>query len=110
MSFETYTLHVVAPLEPYEGDQYNELVDEDAWSLVIQNIYKIAGHKEDYINPTTNGDLSWRSVKYYDTDWEDSMRGGILISTDYSQGGACIHPSKRKKNNLAPISMMGQIQ
>jgi hypothetical protein len=30
MSFETNTLHVVVPLNPYKGDIYNELVDEDA--------------------------------------------------------------------------------
>jgi hypothetical protein len=30
MSFETDTLCVVAPLDPYEGDWYNEPVDEDA--------------------------------------------------------------------------------
>jgi hypothetical protein len=40
-SFEKDTLHVVMPLDPYEGYQYNEIVDEDAWSYVIENIYKI---------------------------------------------------------------------
>jgi hypothetical protein len=43
MSFETDTLHVVMPLDPYEGDRYNEPMDEDAWSSVIENIYKITG-------------------------------------------------------------------
>jgi hypothetical protein len=33
----------------------NEIVDEDAWSLVIENIYKIIGRKEDYKNPTVDG-------------------------------------------------------
>jgi hypothetical protein len=35
-------------------------MDEDAQSSVIENIYKIIGHKEDYINPTIDGELSWR--------------------------------------------------
>jgi hypothetical protein len=30
MSFQTYTPHVVEPLDPYEGNIYNELVDEYA--------------------------------------------------------------------------------
>jgi hypothetical protein len=42
-------------------------------SSVIENIYKITGCREDYINPTTDGELSWRSVKSYDMDSEDAM-------------------------------------
>jgi hypothetical protein len=38
MSFNIVTLHVIAPLDPNEGDKYNELVDEDAHSSVIENI------------------------------------------------------------------------
>jgi hypothetical protein len=33
MSFETDTLCVIAPLDPNEGDIYNESVDEDAQEL-----------------------------------------------------------------------------
>jgi hypothetical protein len=62
-----------APLDPYEGDHYNELVDEDAQSSSIENIYKVMGHREDYINPTADGELRWRSVKYYDMDSEDAL-------------------------------------
>jgi hypothetical protein len=43
MSFETDTLHMVTPLDPYEGDHYNEPVDEDAQSSKIENIYKVTG-------------------------------------------------------------------
>jgi hypothetical protein len=39
----------------------------------IENIYKVMGCREDYINPTTNGELSWRSVKSYDMDSEDAL-------------------------------------
>jgi hypothetical protein len=59
MSFETDTLCMIAPLDPNEGDMYNEPVDEDAQSSVIENIYNITGCREDYINPTTDGELSW---------------------------------------------------
>jgi hypothetical protein len=64
---------MVGTLDPYEGDLYNEPVDEDARSSVIENISNITGHREDYINPTIDGELNCRSVKYYDTYSEDSM-------------------------------------
>jgi hypothetical protein len=38
MSFETDTLRVITSLDPNEGDRYNELVDGDARSFVIENI------------------------------------------------------------------------
>jgi hypothetical protein len=72
MSFETDTLCMVAPLDPYEGDRYNKPMDEDAWSLVIENIYKINRCREDYIKPIADGELSWRSVKSYDIDPKDA--------------------------------------
>jgi hypothetical protein len=64
---------VIAPLDPNEGDRYSELIDEDARSSIIENIYKITGRKKDYINPTVDGELSWRSMKSYDIDLEDAM-------------------------------------
>jgi hypothetical protein len=44
MSFETDTLCVIAPLDPNEGDRYNEPINEDGQSFVIENIYQIIGH------------------------------------------------------------------
>jgi hypothetical protein len=73
MFFEIDTLSVVTLLDPYEGDRYNEPVDEDAWSSGIENIYKVTWRREDYINPIVYGELSWRSVKSYDMDFEDAL-------------------------------------
>jgi hypothetical protein len=73
MSFETYTLCIITPLDLNEGDIYNEPVDEDERISVIENIYKITGPMEDYINPTIDGELSWQSIKSYDTDSEYAM-------------------------------------
>lgn len=67
MSFETNTLYVIAPLDHNEGDKYNESLNEDLWVLVVENIYKVTGCREDYVNPTMDEELSWRSVKSYDT-------------------------------------------
>jgi hypothetical protein len=57
LSFETDTLRMVTPIDTYKGDHYNEPIDEDAQILGIENIYKVTGCKEDYINPTANGEL-----------------------------------------------------
>jgi hypothetical protein len=46
---------------------------EDAHKSIIENIYQITGHREDYINPTVDGEIRWRSVKSYDIDSEDVM-------------------------------------
>jgi hypothetical protein len=73
ISFETDTLCVVVPLDPYEGDCYNETIYEDAQRSGIENILKVMGSREDYINPSVDGKLSWRSVKYYDMDFEDAL-------------------------------------
>jgi len=67
------TLRLISPLDPNEGDKYNKPMNEDAKSSIIEKIYQITGHKEYYINPTVDGEMSWRSVKSYDIDLEDSM-------------------------------------
>jgi hypothetical protein len=71
--FETYTLRVVVPIYPYEGYRYNDPMDEDTRSSVIEKNFKITGHKEDHINTMVDGELSWRSVKSYEMDYEDAM-------------------------------------
>jgi len=58
MSIEIDTLCFIVPLEMNEGDMYNELVNKDAHSSIIENIYPIIGCREDYINPTIDDKLS----------------------------------------------------
>jgi hypothetical protein len=58
MLFDTETSCVITPLDPNEGNRYSEMVDEDARSSVIDNIYKITKGKEDYVNPMEYGELS----------------------------------------------------
>jgi hypothetical protein len=58
MSFEMDTLRMTTPRDLNEGDTYNELVDEDAQRFFIEKIYNISMHKEDYINPIIDGELS----------------------------------------------------
>jgi len=58
MSFETDTLRMTTPLDPNEGDIYNEKVDGYVWSSVIENIYNITMCGEYYVNPTKDGEMS----------------------------------------------------
>jgi len=73
MSFEKDTLCVKGPLEPKESDRYNELVNENEQSSVIENIYSITENKEYYVNPTVDGELSLRISHSYDMNLKDVM-------------------------------------
>jgi hypothetical protein len=73
LSFGIDTFHIIAPLDLKESDIYNELMNEDAQSSTIENIYNIIGHMEDYVNPTTDGELRWISVFSCDIDLKDAM-------------------------------------
>jgi len=70
MAFKGGDLHVIKPLDPTEGRTYVELDKEDYKEL--ENIYQMTTIKEDYINPTIDGTLSWRSVS---ADASDSNEG-----------------------------------
>jgi hypothetical protein len=94
ISYETNTLHVVAPLDLYEGDRYNDLMDENAWSSIIENIYQIIKCMEDYINPTVDGELSWRSVNSYDIDCKDAMERWKKKLYEFSIHG-CVRITKQ---------------
>jgi len=61
-------LHVIAPLDPNEGDMSNEPMNEDVWSYIIEKIYQIIACREDYMNPTVDGELIWRIFFSYDID------------------------------------------
>jgi hypothetical protein len=58
MSFEIDTLRIITPLDKNEGDRYNDPMNEDAQSLIIQNIYQIIGCMEYYVNTIAYGELS----------------------------------------------------
>jgi hypothetical protein len=73
MSFEMDTLCVISSLDLTKGDKYNEPVNEDVQSSIIENIYNITGCKEDYVNLQLDGELSWRSICSYDIDSEDAL-------------------------------------
>jgi hypothetical protein len=52
---------------------YNEPVNEDTLSSIIENIYNITRRGVDYVNLTAEGELRWRSVHSYDTNSKYTM-------------------------------------
>ena len=66
MMFENRDTRVIYPLDPLEGQQYVEPVKDEVMGW-WDNAYNVS---KDYINPTTNGELGWKSINstssYYD--------------------------------------------
>jgi hypothetical protein len=59
MKFEGDGLRVISPLDPDEGHRYTEPIREEDHAYELENIYKLTAGQQDYINPTTDGNLSW---------------------------------------------------
>jgi hypothetical protein len=59
MTFERDGLRVIAPMDPDEGQRYTEPIREEYRAYELENIYKLTTRQQDYINPTTDGNLSW---------------------------------------------------
>jgi hypothetical protein len=59
MTFEGNGLKFIAPLDPDEGRRYTEPIKEEDHTYELENIYKLTARQEDYINPTTDRNLSW---------------------------------------------------
>ena len=62
LSFEDSKMRVFVPIDPIEGQCYVEPVHCEGQENYLDQLYNIMSSKEDYINPTTDGNLSWRSV------------------------------------------------
>jgi hypothetical protein len=59
MAFERDGLRVIAPLDPDEGTRYTDPIREEDHAYELENIFKITTRQQYYINPTTDGNLSW---------------------------------------------------
>jgi hypothetical protein len=59
MAFEGDGLRIISPLDLDEGRKYTKPIREEDCAYELENIYKLIGGQHDYINPTTDGNLSW---------------------------------------------------
>jgi hypothetical protein len=73
MAFKGDGLRVIAPLDPDEGQRYTEPIREEHWAYELENIYKLTARQQDYINPTADGNLSWRSDRACPSNSEEAL-------------------------------------
>jgi hypothetical protein len=73
MTFEKDGLRVITPLDPYEGQRYTKTIREEDYGYALENIYKLTTIQHDYIKPTTDGNLSWRSDNACSSDSEEAL-------------------------------------
>ena len=60
MTFELCEYRVISPLDPSEGERFVEPTCLDLEE--INQLYRTTTREEDYVNPTTDGVLSWRTI------------------------------------------------
>jgi hypothetical protein len=57
----------------FEGPPYTDPIREEDHSYELENIYKLTTRQQDYINPTANGNLNWRSDNACSSDSEEAL-------------------------------------
>jgi hypothetical protein len=73
MTFEGDGIRVIEPLDPDEGPWYIDPIREEDYAYELENIYKLIARQQDYINPATDGNLSWRSDNACSLDSEEAL-------------------------------------
>jgi len=74
MTFKSNGMNVTEPIYLYQGPRYNDPKDDNMEVDVINQLYAlIAGKIVDYINPTIDGLVSWRSVQLADEDSKETF-------------------------------------
>jgi hypothetical protein len=73
MTFEKAGLRVITPLDPDEDPRYTELIREEDHAFELENIYKLTARQQDYINPTADRNLSWRSDNTCSSESEEVL-------------------------------------
>lgn len=59
MIFEKKLLRIIVPLDPAEGSRYTEPVCDYESDDDLDCIYKITMLDQDWVNPTTDGRITW---------------------------------------------------
>jgi hypothetical protein len=71
MAFESGEYRVIAPLDPSEGERFVEPTCLDLEEII--QLYITTACDEDYVNPTADGVLSWRSITSCVTDSDTGL-------------------------------------
>jgi hypothetical protein len=71
MTFESKEYRFIAPLDPSEGERFVEPNCLDLEEII--QLYKTNARDEDYVNPTIDGILIWRSITSCATDSDTNL-------------------------------------
>jgi hypothetical protein len=66
-------LKVISPLDLDEGRRCTKPIREEDHAYELENIYKLTERQHDYINLTTDGNLSWRSESACSSDSKEAL-------------------------------------
>ena len=64
---------VIAPLDHKDGRRYFDPIIGGIATKGLDSIYKVTSRTKDYINPTVDGNLSWRSISYFTSDSDEGF-------------------------------------
>ena len=73
LSFEDSEMRVVASIDPLEWHRYVKPVNSEGQGNYLNQIYNIMSSRDDYINPTAHGKLSWRNVSSSTSDLGEAL-------------------------------------
>ncbi len=73
LMFEGDGFWVIAPLDPEKGCKYTKHISEEGHAYELENIYKMIAQQQYYINPTKDGNLSWKSESACLSDLEQAL-------------------------------------
>jgi len=58
------------PLDTTKGRRYVEPTK----GKDLDNLYNVIAQMDDYVNPTTDGALSWQSISYRESDSKEALK------------------------------------
>ena len=73
LSFKDEEMRVVSPIDPHEGQIYVEPIYSEGQGDYLDHINNITSLKDDYINPTADGNLNWRSTSSCTSDSGEAL-------------------------------------
>ena len=69
MTFEDAQIWVIVPLDPHQGPRYIEPIRAEEEAHNINSLYQMTANQNYYINPTVEGNISWRCDSSCALDW-----------------------------------------
>ena len=93
MTFEGHNIRIIAPLDPTKGPRYTEPICAEEETRDVDDLYKVTSSQVDYINPTTDGTLSWRYDSSCTSDSDEGLENWLNQMHELS-GRRCVHLTK----------------